>query len=103
MKPLPDSVIARMLEPDVPFDSDDGDAFEYPPQKPVDAAPRSAARAVASGVCGAVASVARANDLPVPFFANLIWQESSFDTRASAAPARRASRSSCRRPRRSTD
>ena len=25
--------------------------------------------------------MAQANSLPVPFFANLIWQESSFDTR----------------------
>jgi hypothetical protein len=31
------------------------------------------------GLCGAVAAVARANDLPIPFFANLIWQESSFN------------------------
>ena len=32
-------------------------------------------------MCSAVASVARANDLPIPFFANLIWQESGFDPR----------------------
>ena len=32
-------------------------------------------------MCSAAASVAQANNLPVPFFANLIWQESSFDTR----------------------
>ena len=30
-------------------------------------------------MCNAVVSVARANDLPIPFFANLIWQESNFD------------------------
>jgi hypothetical protein len=30
------------------------------------------------GVCTAIVSVARANDLPIPFFANLIWQESNF-------------------------
>jgi hypothetical protein len=35
-----------------------------------------------ASVCGAVASAARANDLPVPFFANLIWHESNFNTRA---------------------
>ena len=45
--------------------------------------PRRRRRAVrrATCVCSAVASVAQANNLPVPFFANLIWQESSFDTR----------------------
>jgi hypothetical protein len=34
------------------------------------------------GVCTAIVSVARANDLPVPFFANLIWQESNFNARS---------------------
>ena len=29
-------------------------------------------------LCNAIVAVARANDLPVPFFANLIWQESNF-------------------------
>jgi hypothetical protein len=29
-------------------------------------------------LCGSAAVVARANNLPVPFFANLIWQESGF-------------------------
>jgi hypothetical protein len=29
-------------------------------------------------LCSAIVAVARANDLPIPFFANLIWQESSF-------------------------
>jgi hypothetical protein len=33
------------------------------------------------GLCSALAAVARANDLPIPFFANLIWQESSFEPR----------------------
>ena len=33
------------------------------------------------GLCSAIAAVARANDLPVTFFANLIWQESSFRSR----------------------
>jgi hypothetical protein len=30
------------------------------------------------GLCSAIVAVAQANDLPIPFFANLIWQESSF-------------------------
>src|SRR4051794_5029202 len=29
-------------------------------------------------LCSAIVAAARANDLPIPFFANLIWQESSF-------------------------
>ena len=33
------------------------------------------------GLCSAIAAVAQANDLPVTFFANLIWQESSFRSR----------------------
>jgi hypothetical protein len=33
-------------------------------------------------MCHAVVSVARANDLPIPFFANLIWQESNFDVKS---------------------
>jgi hypothetical protein len=33
------------------------------------------------GLCSAIVSVARANDLPIPFFANLIWQESSFQSK----------------------
>jgi hypothetical protein len=51
--------------------TDDGAAIPVP-------APRPISRA---NVCNAVASAARANDLPVPFFANLIWQESNFNPR----------------------
>ena len=32
-------------------------------------------------LCNTIVAVARANDLPIPFFANLIWQESSFRSR----------------------
>jgi hypothetical protein len=32
-----------------------------------------------SALCSLTAAVARANNLPIPFFANLIWQESSFN------------------------
>ena len=42
-------------------------------------APRALSR---SSMCNAVVSVARANDLPIPFFANLIWQESNFDVKS---------------------
>ena len=48
--------------------------------------PRALSR---NGLCSAVVSVARANDLPIPFFANLIWQESSFNTKTDQ-PRRRA-------------
>jgi len=33
------------------------------------------------GTSVVLAALARANDLPIPFFANLIWQESSFEPR----------------------
>ena len=41
------------------------------------------------GLCSAIVAVAQANDLPIPFFANLIWQESSFRSRTDQ-PGRRA-------------
>jgi hypothetical protein len=81
VKPLPDSVMERIATPEVDsIDADDGAAIE-PHEPPVDArvgAPRPMSR---NGLCSAVASVAKANNLPIPFFANLIWQESSFDTK----------------------
>ena len=43
--------------------------------------PAAPARLSRAGLCSAMVSVARANGLPVPFFANLIWQESSFNPR----------------------
>lgn len=43
------------------------------------AAPEESPRAFSKGeLCSAAASVAEANNLPVPFFANLIQQESDF-------------------------
>jgi hypothetical protein len=80
--PLPDAVIERTIDRNgVPFDYDDGDSFEHPPDKPHDprlGPPRGLSR---SGVCATIASVAQTYRLPVPFFANLIWQESSFNPR----------------------
>jgi len=85
-KPLPDDVLERIAESDPEgfilagfgaVSDDDARTVEISPE----------ARAVMSrqlsrsGLCSAVASVARANDLPIPFFANLIWQESSFNTK----------------------
>jgi len=44
---------------------------------PLDA--QAGARAVSRlALCNAIISAARGNDLPIPFFANLIWQESNF-------------------------
>jgi hypothetical protein len=79
--PLPASVIDRVVNTDG-HDSDDADAFDVPHETRVDVrigAPRALSR---TAMCNAVVSVARANDLPIPFFANLIWQESNFDTQS---------------------
>ena len=83
VKPLPDSVIQKITEPSGDaLSADDFDLTEPAPrQKPVDVRvgpPRHPSRDL---VCSAAASVAQANNLPVHFFANLIWQESSFDNR----------------------
>jgi hypothetical protein len=83
VKPLPDSVVKKITEPFADaLSADDLDLFEPAPKpKPVDVRvgpPRHPSRNL---VCSAAASVAQANNLPVPFFANLIWAESSFDIR----------------------
>jgi hypothetical protein len=78
--PLSDAVLHRLAGADT-GDVNAAEPFDAPHDAPIDARipPRPAiSRAT---VCRTVASVARANDLPVPFFANLIWQESSFDPR----------------------
>jgi hypothetical protein len=81
VKPLPDSVIERVATPEVDsIDDVDNTAVETH-EPPVDVrigAPRPMSR---NGLCSAMASVAKANNLPIPFFANLIWSESSFDTK----------------------
>lgn len=79
--PLPASVIERTINTDG-RDSDEADAFDVPHDQRVDVRigpPRGLSR---SSMCNAVVSVARANDLPIPFFANLIWQESNFDVKS---------------------
>jgi hypothetical protein len=79
--PLPAAVIERIVNTDG-HDSDDADAFDAPHDTRVDiriGAPRALSRAA---MCSAVVSVARANNLPIPFFANLIWQESNFDVKS---------------------
>jgi hypothetical protein len=73
--PLPAPVVDRVADEAGP----DDEARAYAP--PVEARVEQPRQLSRSTVCSAVASVARANDLPVPFFANLIWQESSFNSR----------------------
>jgi hypothetical protein len=79
--PLPPKVLARLL-PTGGQIVEETDAFNETRTMPLDIRieqPHGVARNV---MCGAVVSVARANDLPLPFFANLIWQESNFDVRS---------------------
>jgi hypothetical protein len=61
------------------WNADDSGAFEGLHDTPMDAGPMQ--RLSRGGLCSAIASVAQANDLPITFFANLIWQESSFQSR----------------------
>jgi hypothetical protein len=61
-----------------------GEPDQVPPveeTKSPSATPSDGAASVAS-ICDALATAAAENDLPVDFFARLIWQESRFDPRA---------------------
>jgi hypothetical protein len=78
--PLPAAVIGQFADHDI-WNEDEARAYALDPA-PVETRTEPSFTLTRSGVCSAVASVARANDLPVPFFANLIWQESSFDTQS---------------------
>ncbi|MEW6454755.1 MAG: lytic transglycosylase domain-containing protein [Pseudomonadota bacterium] len=70
--PEADTVTAlAMTPPDIPPVSQALE--EVPPAPPTP--PRAYTR---RELCSAAASFAEANNLPVPFFANLIWQESGF-------------------------
>jgi len=78
--PLPSSVLDRIANGE-PWDSArDGatpaKALVLPVAEPTHP------RLTRTAMCSAVASAARANNLPVPFFANLIWQESGFNPRS---------------------
>ena len=53
---------------------------DHTPQ-PFDAGPGALQLLSRGGLCSAIVAVAQANDLPITFFANLIWQESSFRSR----------------------
>jgi len=80
--PLPVLSLVALAGTDT-WKSGDGDSFEGVQDAPADIGLgagrlRQLSR---SGLCGAIVAAARASDLPVTFFANLIWQESSFDFR----------------------
>lgn len=78
--PLPPAVLARVANGE-PWDlGDDGVAPAQPYVLPV--AQPTHPRLTRTAMCSAVASAARAHHLPVPFFANLIWQESTFDPKS---------------------
>jgi hypothetical protein len=82
--PVPSPVLARIANGDPREFEDEGGtppkAYILPVAQP------TVPRLTRTAMCHAVASAARANDLPVPFFANLIWQESTFNPR-SVSPA----------------
>jgi hypothetical protein len=79
--PLPHSVIASVYDPDVePLVSNEAASvdFDEPTRADVGARPRAPTQ---PALCRTVADVAQSYDLPVPFFANLIWAESSFNAK----------------------
>ena len=78
--PLSPEVLAGMVNADAP--AVEADSPEVPAVEasvaPADsraAEPRKLSR---TAMCTAIAAAARANELPAPFLANLIWQESGF-------------------------
>ena len=77
MTPLPDAVIERVAYIDGTELHDEPASDELAPKLPAEPA-KPISRA---GLCSAMVSVARANGLPTPFFANLIWQESGFNAK----------------------
>ena len=76
VSPLRPNVLARIIDLDIEFLSEE--APGDPRISPLSAPPSSFSR---GGLCGTMVSVARANGLPAPFFANLIWQERTFNSK----------------------
>jgi soluble lytic murein transglycosylase-like protein len=66
---------AMAEEPTVGLARPSVEELAIPPEKPSDAARESEAR---EAMCLMIESAARANDLPLEFFARVIWQESRF-------------------------
>jgi hypothetical protein len=78
--PFPAAVLENIANGDPREFEDDGvpseKAYVLPVTQPTHP------RLTRTGMCHAVASAARANNLPVPFFTNLIWQESAFNPKS---------------------
>jgi soluble lytic murein transglycosylase-like protein len=79
--PLPALAFAAMASSGEEANADEFGPTYAVPEKPFDASPGQVRLLSRSGLCSAIVAVAKANDLPIPFFANLIWQESSFKSR----------------------
>jgi soluble lytic murein transglycosylase-like protein len=75
--PVPALAFAAMTSGE-PMNADEFGPTFMLPEKPIDAGPGQLRVLSRDGLCSAIVAVAKANDLPTPFFANLIWQESSF-------------------------
>jgi soluble lytic murein transglycosylase-like protein len=79
--PLPATAFAALASISG-WNGDEFDNLEGPPDTPIDDAGAGRLQRLSrGGLCSAIASVAQANELPITFFANLIWQESSFRSR----------------------
>jgi soluble lytic murein transglycosylase-like protein len=78
--PLPALAFAAMASTE-PMNADEFGPTYIPTDAPFDPRPGQLRLLSRGGLCSAIVSVAQANDLPIPFFANLIWQESSFQSK----------------------
>ena len=78
--PLPALAFAAMAGTD-PMNADEFGPTYNPTDAPFDPRPGQLRLLSRGGLCSAIVLVAQANDLPIPFFANLIWQESNFQSR----------------------
>ncbi|HKS86441.1 MAG TPA: lytic transglycosylase domain-containing protein [Pseudolabrys sp.] len=61
-----------------PGSSNDSDAQQKPPKTPKPPAEKHVVQRTRREICDAVVTTARTNDLPVPFFIRLLFQESGF-------------------------
>jgi soluble lytic murein transglycosylase-like protein len=78
--PLPALAFAAMASTE-PMNADEFGPTYTLADAPFDPRPGQLRLLSRGGLCSAIVSVALANDLPIPFFANLIWQESSFQSK----------------------
>jgi len=78
--PLPALAFAAMAASE-PMNADEFGPTYNPTDTTFDPRPGQLKLLSRGGLCSAIVSVAQANDLPIPFFANLIWQESSFQSK----------------------